>query len=224
MRASSAAVASALALAVCPAPAAAQPLLSGLTLGPERPTLSLGPERGFRLLAAAPADEPSLDFDLLGKPPPVAVVEDGSMRWRRRMLKLHQGTGLALLALQLGATTAGQLAYLDKYPSQAPRTARYDKAHGQLALATLGTFAVTGGLALFAPSPKAKPDRGFDRLSLHKLGMATAAAGMLAQGALGLYTSRREGYLDQPRYAKAHLAIGYATLAAVGVAVGAIVF
>jgi hypothetical protein len=35
---------------------------------------------------------------------------------------------------------------------------------------------------------------------------------------------RREGYLDQERYATAHLAIGYATFAAVGVAVGALVF
>ena len=51
-----------------------------------------------------------------------------------------------------------------------------------------------------------------------------AAAGMLAQGVLGVYTSQREGYLNQEQFAKMHLAIGYGTLAAMTVGVGALVF
>jgi hypothetical protein len=54
--------------------------------------------------------------------------------------------------------------------------------------------------------------------------MAVATAGMLAQGLLGIQTARREGYLDKQDYGRAHLAVGYATLAAMGVAVGVIVF
>jgi hypothetical protein len=195
-----------------------------LTLGGARPALALAAAPALEVvLAAAPADEPSLDFDLLGEPAPVQAAE-GTSRWRRRMLKLHQGLGLGLLGLQVATTAVGQLAYSDKYGSRAPMTARYDATHGALAFTTLGVFAVNGGLALFAPKAKGKPDRGFDRLSLHKLGMAVATAGMLAQGALGIYTTRREGYLDQERVATAHLAIGYVTLAAVGVAVSALVF
>lgn len=207
-------------LAALPRSAGAAPLLdSELSLeGPrEHPVLLIA-------LADGSQSEPSLDFDLLGSPPPAQPVDDGSMRWRRKMLKVHQGLGLGLLALQLATTTVGQLAYSDKYGSNAPMTARYDATHGALAFTTLGVFAVNGAVALFAPSPKVKTHRKFDRVTLHKIGMATATAGMLAQGVLGIYTAQREGYLDQERYAKAHLAIGYATLAAVSVAVGALVF
>ena len=43
--------------------------------------------------------------------------------------------------------------------------------------------------------------------------MFTAAAGMLAQGALGIWTKDREGYFNQRGIATAHLVIGYVTLA-----------
>jgi hypothetical protein len=213
-------------LAALPLPARALHLLDErLTLdgGPPR-ALALAAAPALEVLLAAAAEDPSLDFDLLGEPAPVQSPDEGTSRWRHRMLKLHQGLGLGLLGLQLATTAVGQLAYSDKYGSRAPMTARYDATHGALAFTTLGVFAVNGGLALFAPKAKGKPDRGFDRVSLHKLGMAVATAGMLAQGALGIYTTRREGYLDQERVATAHLAIGYVTLAAVGVAVGALVF
>lgn len=213
-------------LSALPRPARALHLLDErLTLDGGSPPLALAAAPALEVaLAAAPAEDPSLDFDLLGEPAPVQSPDEGTSRWRRRMLKLHQGLGLGLLGLQLATTAVGQLAYSDEYGSRAPRTGRYDATHGALAFTTLGVFAVNGGLALFAPKAKGKPDRGFDRVSLHKLGMAVATAGMLAQGALGIYTTRREGYLDQERVATAHLAIGYVTLAAVGVAVGALVF
>jgi hypothetical protein len=45
---------------------------------------------------------------------------------------------------------------------------------------------------------------------------------MAAQVGLGIYTARREGYLDQQDTAQIHLAIGYATLAAVATGVAAL--
>jgi len=213
------AAAAALALLAAPRPARALHLLEeelALADRPARPSLAVA-------LAAATPDEPSLDFDLLGAPPAARAVDDRPARLRRTMLKTHQAVGLGLVALQLATTAVGQLSYSDKFGSGAPMTARYEQTHAALAYSTLGAFAVNGALALFAPRPTGKPARGFDRVTLHKIGMATATAGMLAQGALGIYTDRREGYLNQERYARAHLAIGYATLAAVGVAVGALV-
>jgi hypothetical protein len=54
--------------------------------------------------------------------------------------------------------------------------------------------------------------------------MALATVGMIAQGYYGFHTSGREGYLDQASIAKTHLVLGYATLAALTVGVGAITF
>jgi len=215
-RTPAAALLGALALAAWPRPAAAGPLLEEeLRLGRERPRL---------LLAAAPrAGDSPLDFDLLGKPPPVARVDDAALKKRRWMLDLHQNAGLGLLALQLATTATGQLNYLDKYGANAPVTGRYEATHTVLSFTTLGVFALNGGLALLAPGlPQEKTS--YDRLTLHKVGMALATAGMLAQGVVGVNADLREGRTDQARLARTHLVIGYATLAAVGVAVGALVF
>ncbi len=211
----------ALALAVLrPAPARALGLLEEeLSLHPRRPNLVVA-----LAAASATSTDPSLDFDLLGAPPPQPPsAEDRLLKRRRSMLEKHQGIGLGLLALQLATTVVGQLNYSDKYGANAPVTARYQLTHKALAYSTLGVFAVNGTIALLAPNA-GKKRQGFDRVTLHKIGMATATAGMLAQGVVGYYTRTREGYLDQQRYARAHLAIGYATLAAVGIAVGALVF
>jgi hypothetical protein len=207
-----------LTLAAAPGRAAALRLLDGqLSLDePRRPALRVA-------LAAAPADGPSLDFDLLGEAPKAQVpVEDRSMRRRRTMLNLHQGSGIALLALQLATTTVGQLNYNDKFGVD--NTARYKLTHQVLAWSNLAAFALTGGIALFAPAKKGPPRSGIDRVTVHKIAMAVATAGMLAQGLLGIQTARREGYLDKQDYGRAHLAVGYATLAAMGVAVGVLVF
>jgi hypothetical protein len=216
------ALSAACALSLVPRPAKALTLLDErLTLADRGPVLAVA-------LSAEPAasgkSDPSVDFDLLGPPPPTPQVDDRSMHLRRKMLKTHQGIGLGLVALHLATTVVGQLNYSDKYGSTAPRTARYETTHGVLAAATVAVFAVNGTLALLAPSPKGQVKRGFDRVTLHKLGMALATAGMLAQGGTGLYVNSREGYLNQEKWAKAHLAIGYATFAALGVAVGALVF
>jgi len=185
--------------------------------------LSLQPAPRLRLALAAQKD-PSLDFDLLGKPTaPVVAVDDAALKRRRWMLNLHQTAGLGLLALEVATTVLGQLNYLDKYGSNAPVTGRYELSHTVLAYTTLGVFAVNGTVALLAPAAPKKKDR-FDRLTIHKAGMAVATAGMVAQAVVGIYTDRREGRLNQADAARVHLVIGYVTMAAISTAVGALVF
>ena len=169
-------------------------------------------------------EEPGMNFDLLGEPaqPPPPSADAKTMRLRNTMLKTHQAFGLGLLALQIATTTTGQLNYSDKFAG-GPNTNRYKETHAILAYVNLGVFVTTGALAVFAPSPPKTIDTGFDRVTLHKISMFTAFAGMAAQGVLGVYTASREGYQNQSTYATAHLAIGYATLAAMLVGVGAIV-
>jgi hypothetical protein len=171
---------------------------------------------------APSAEKPSLDFDLLGaaQPPPVAA-DSGELRLRRKMLTLHQGIGLGLVGLQLATTAVGQLNYSDRFPA-GPDTARYKAPHQILAYTTLGVFLVNGAVALLAPS--AKTPKKLDRVMVHRIAMFTAAAGMAAQGVLGIQTRQHLGRLDQERLATRHLVVGYATLAAVLTGVGVIVF
>src|SRR5207237_10194092 len=105
-------------------------------------------------------------------------VRDSRLTWRRGMLVGHQALGFGLLAVDLSATIVGQLNYNDHFVSGAP-TGRYQSAHRGLAWATVGTFAATGALAVFAPSPPRRVSQGFDRIALHKLCMASATAAMV---------------------------------------------
>ena len=170
-----------------------------------------------------PAEPPGMDFDLLGAPkPPPPPPDAGALRVRRSMLTAHQAIGFGLVGLQLATTIVGQLNYSDRFHG-GPSTARYQLSHAALAYTTLGVFAVNGVIALLAPSPVKKPAQ-MDRVMVHRIGLFTAAAGMAAQGVLGIYTRQREGYLDQERIATVHLAVGYVTLVAMAVGVGALVF
>jgi hypothetical protein len=164
---------------------------------------------------------PSLDFDLLGeaKPPP-EPADAARLRRRRTMLTWHQGIGLGLLGLQLSTTVVGQLNYSDKY-ADGPQTDRYRSTHKALAYTTLAVFATAGLVALLAPSPKTP--KKLDRVMIHRIAMGVATAGMATQVGLGLYTRERVGYQDQERLATAHLAVGYVTLAAMLVGVGALI-
>jgi quinol-cytochrome oxidoreductase complex cytochrome b subunit len=165
---------------------------------------------------------PSLDFDLLGDAPkPAAPAEDPSLRTRRKMLNLHQGLGIGLLALQVASTVTGQLNYNDKFGTA--NTGKYKATHQVIVWTNVAAFAAVGGIALFAPRDKTAPDRGYGRTTIHKVCMAIATAGMVAQGVLGYQTAQREGYLDKETYGKAHLVVGYTTLAAMLVGVGALV-
>jgi hypothetical protein len=163
----------------------------------------------------------SLDFDLLGAPPKAEEVDEKELRLRRTLLTWHQGVGLGMFALQLATTVVGQLNYDDKFGGA--NTSKYVQTHDILAYATLASFAAAGTLALLAPAPL-KRSEGFDRVTLHKWSMLVATAGMVTEGVLGIWTQSREGYLNQQGVANAHLAIGYVTLAAVAIGVGALVF
>jgi hypothetical protein len=170
----------------------------------------------------ATGDGGGMDFDLLGeaKPPP-DTADAGALRLRRKMLTAHQAIGFGLVGMQLATTVVGQLNYSDRFGG--PSTAQYQLSHAALAYTTLGLFVVNGAIALLAPSPV---HRGYamDRVMVHRIAMFTAAAGMLAQGILGVYTRQREGYLNQEQIGTTHLAIGYVTLAAMATGVGVLVF
>lgn len=217
-------------LALAPAAARAElHLLDGTLRGPEARPVALAlladEARAPDLRTPAPATgpAPSLDFDLLAPPEPEGTpVNAADLRLRRNLLQWHQGVGIALATLTVATTVVGQLNYSDRFAG-GPSTGKYELTHAALAWSTVSLYAVNAGLALFAPAP-AVPREGFDRITLHKVAMFTGGALMLAQGALGYYTSQREGYLNQERYARAHLVLGYATLAVVAVGVGALVF
>jgi len=176
--------------------------------------------------AASESGQPDLGFDLLGPQdtgPKPAVVDEERVKLRRKMLTYHPLLGLGLLVCETATIVVGQLNYSDRFGG-GPSSGRYERAHLLLAGGTALLFVGTGLLALLAPNPLDKPHQGFDRVLLHKLAMLTATAGMVSEIVLGIYTTRREGYLNQASFARVHLAIGYATLAATYVGVGSIVF
>lgn len=195
---------------------------AGPDLSAPRPLLAAAAEPA----AAGTAAGGGLDFDLLGaaSTAPADPAAERAARRRRTLLTWHQGVGLALVAAELGTTITGQLNYRDKFAGTAPAdTNRYRATHAAFAVSTLGLFAANGVLALLAPAPPGRKVQ-LDRVMVHRISMALAAAGMIAQGISGFRTSGREGYLDQASLARTHLVIGYATLAAMTVGVGAITF
>jgi hypothetical protein len=170
-------------------------------------------------LQAPPPQQPPDDFDLLPKeaaPDPAAVARqkelEGTLRLRRRMLQLHQLGGYLTLGTLSASVVLGQLNYMDKYGGGGA-TGRYSGLHSGTAYAAAAIFALTAGLAVFAPSPIDKPLR-LDTVTLHKIAMATATAGMVAEIVLGIVTSSRGGRLSQRDFALAHQIIGYTTLVA----------
>jgi len=144
------------------------------------------------------------------------------MRKRRKLLTLHQGVGIGLYGLTLGTVVVGQLNYRDKFATKA-NTEKWGMPHKVLAYTTTAVFALNAGLALAAPAP-VKHEWRLDRASVHRVAMLTATLCMAAQVGLGIYTASREGYTDQQDLAKAHLYLGYGTLAAMTAGVGVLVF
>jgi hypothetical protein len=211
-RASGAAIVIALMLALASPAAAAEPAIEKAA----RPDLGI---KGAG---------PDLDFDLLGpEAKPVSAdagkVDEGKVALRRKLLTYHPLLGIGLLACETATVVLGQLNYTDRFGG-GPSSGRYERAHLLLAASTAVLFVGTGSLALLAPNPLGKKHQGLDRVLLHKIGMFTATAGMATEIALGIYTTRREGYLNQESFARAHLVIGYVTLVASYFGVGSIVF
>jgi hypothetical protein len=169
----------------------------------------------------------AFDFDLLGaaQPPPDAhrLSElERRVRLRRGLLKAHQAVGFITLGLLAATAVIGQLDYADKYGG-GDDNGRFRDAHTGLAISATVSFAAAGLLALVAPNPYPKPIK-LDAALVHKVSMAAATAGMLAQIILGPITAAHEGQLDQRDYARAHLGIGWATFAAMSAGVLAYVF
>ena len=184
-----------------PAPAPQEP--SAPAAPPEGNT-PVSPGQDFDLLAPQkPPDEPARQREL-------EVMHQ--LQRRRTMLHLHQIGGYATLATVTAAVVLGQLNYLDKYAGGGD-TGRWITPHAIAAFTAAGVFTATGLLAVLAPSPLEKPVR-LDTATLHKIAMAVATAGIVAQVVLGPITASKEGQLSQRDFALAHQIIGYTTLAA----------
>ena len=205
--------------------ALALPLLLAVAPGPEAE-----PSRLVLHLAVADApaaiDQPSFDFELL--PKQTRAAEDQardeelarSIVTRRRLLELHQGFGIATVALLAATVVVGQLSYSDKFGGA--NTGQYELAHGWLEAGATLTFVTSGLLALLAPVPFEKKPGGFDAVTIHKWSMLVATLGYAAEIVLGIITVAREGHLNQQAVAEAHLVTGYVTTAAVATGVGAL--
>ncbi|MCA1826462.1 MAG: hypothetical protein ABR567_10450 [Myxococcales bacterium] len=173
-------------------------------------------------LLAAPvqialADQPQPeDFELLPpekKADPQAQKKlEHELEVRRKMLQLHQLGGFLTLASVSTTTILGQLNYADKYGGGGD-SGRYYEWHKWAGFTTAFIFAATATLSVFAPSPLEKRIR-FDTATVHKVSMAVAAAGMLAQIVLGPIIASKEGEISQRDWALAHQIVGYTTLVA----------
>lgn len=178
---------------------------------------------------APTAEDPSLDFDLLEPAAPPAAIDtkadealERQVNQRRTMLTVHQALGIATWTGLLATEVVGQLELNDKYRGGGDPE-RLAELHLGLALGTTVLFSSVALLGVLAPVPF-KRKEGFSTVSLHKLMMAVATAGMLTQVGLGLYTNSREGNLDQRAFAQAHQIVGYTTLGAMTVGAVSLVF
>ncbi|PTL79607.1 hypothetical protein [Vitiosangium sp. GDMCC 1.1324] len=173
-------------------------------------------------------EEPSMDFDLLEpstsaeSPRLIDPEMEAAIARRRTMLTIHQVTGLTMAATLAATVIVGQLNFNDVYRGGGD-TGRYKGWHTGLAIASTTLFAGTAMLGLLAPTPFKKELR-LDTITLHKVFMSLATAGMLTQIVLGLVTASQEGKLSQVDLATAHQVIGYATLGAVSAGALMIVF
>ena len=196
----------ALALVLDPAPASAQS--APLAPAPQAPTLDF-----------------ELDLPAAQKANPVDPQLERKIALRRTMLEIHPVLGIATLT-SLGATVVlGQLNLNDKYGGGGD-TGRYRNWHRGFAYGSAALFAATGLLGVLAPEPFEKHAR-FDRwdsATLHKTLMALATVGMVAQIALGVTASLREGHLDQRSFAQVHQAVGYATFGAMSAGFAVLLF
>ncbi len=198
------------------------------TDGPGQPRPSPGHEPRSPKSPPSPAP-PDLGFDLLAPPPPTSPATaaanaalDGKVRLRRRMLTAHQAIGFVTLAALAATCVVGQLNYYDKYMS-GDFNEQYARPHLWLGIGTTALFAVTGLLAVAAPNPYPKEVK-FDTALVHKISMAIATAGMVAQMVMGPITSYRVGHSDQQDWALAHLVTGWATFGFMALGVVTYVF
>jgi len=154
----------------------------------------------------------ALSQDLLPPPQTSTIATDKidqDILKRRQLLKWHQGLGIGMITLQAATVALGQLNYDDVISGKG--TQKYQSAHRTLAISTATFFAVSALFAYLAPTPFTKKAR-LDTVNIHKWSMGLAALGMVAQIILGVTARSNRGSLDEERFAKAHLALGYGTL------------
>jgi hypothetical protein len=170
-----------------------------------------------------------MDFDLLEPAPTAAEAPrlmdpklEKAIAFRRTMLTVHQGLGIATAVTLATTVVVGQLNFNDRYRGFGD-TGRYRRWHKGLVIGSSSLFAGTGLLGLLAPTPFKKEFR-WDTITFHKIFMAVATAGMLAQWALGLSTRNQEGQLSQVDLARAHQAVGYVTMGALSAGVIVLAF
>ena len=168
---------------------------------------------------ASASKPPGNDFDLLPKEGPLSAAAIARQRElelqlqkRRTMLRYHQIGGFLTVGTLAATVVLGQLDYLDKYGGHGD-VGTYHGWHHWMAAATATIFAGTAALAVFAPSPVARPTR-IDTATVHKIAMTVAAVGMATQIVLGIVTASKEGQASQRDFALAHQIVGYTTLAA----------
>lgn len=112
--------------------------------------------------------------------------------------------------------------YSDKYGGGGD-TQRFMALHRWLGIGTAVAFAATGALAVFAPSPLPKPVR-LDTVTVHKVALAIASAGILAQIILGPVIASKEGQRSQRDFALAQQIVGYTSLAATATGAAVLTF
>lgn len=202
-----------LALALPVEPRADEP-----SAAPKAPQLTVTPPPDLTV-----APPPPLRELLLSEPPPARdPALEASVARRRSLLNVHQAAGLATWALMGATVVVGQLNYNDLYGGGG-YTQRYRNPHRALAAVTAADFAFTGIVALSAPEPYRKPLR-LDTTTVHKSAMAVTTLGLASQIVLGIVTRMSLGNADQPRLARAHQALGYATFGAMTIGALTLVF
>jgi cytochrome b561 len=170
--------------------------------------------------ASPPAQAPDFNFDLVPEKQRSAQeiaqeqAIERSQETRRSLLQWHQAFGIATAVLTVATLITGQLNYSDKFGG-GQNSGQYEVWHDVFETTTVLTFATAGILALAAPSPPSKPNRGLDTITIHKWSMLVAAVGIVTQIVLGIVTVSQEGHIDQATLATTHLVVGYVTGAAV---------
>lgn len=133
------------------------------------------------------------------------------LEWRRTFLTIHQTTGLVSWGLMAGAVIAGQMWLDGKMDSPT--------WHKRLLYATIGTYSLTGLLAIVTPPPFERRNE-FSSISFHKLAAWLHIAGMIATPILGKAINESNDYYKSARI---HQTMGYITFSVYSAAMLAII-
>ncbi len=122
------------------------------------------------------------------------------MHTRRTLLGLHQIGGFATLAAMAATVFVGQKVY--------DGDEDLSEIHAALAFTTVGAYFTTASLSIFTPPPMVRRNQ-WSSISTHKLLATIHFSGIMAMPILGTLVA--DGNTSLRPY---HLALGYATLAA----------